>query len=427
QDGNPVTAPVPAQRHQIANHLGSSSVELNENGALIAYEEYHPYGTTSFQAGRGAAEVSLKRYRYAGRERDEETGFSYHDARYCAPWLARWTSCDPLGIPPPGGTDRQPPKRGAADVATSLNLYLYVADHPTSLVDPDGREPRSAAVMELVERAQQTTEAGTSAAAAAVGGFKASGLKSKSSSGKGGPGFFESIVAGLHAAGKWMREWLPGLIAAPLAGLVDVLAGAIRSIGGIFSGSGAKTLEGLKDMGLGLLSMTGFKEIAAEKWDTPIGTSGNFKGPKTLAGDIQKAEKVMEKMAPFGSSKDPAKNGMHAWHAATNAALANRMGPVGAPFLWLGGLIHETPLDELSFQAEQNAQGTVNHILDSTMDIVANTVGMLLGFLLPRKLAVRAAVFLGNHIPGPHDLDPTGTGAGGYTGNPVDAWGQYPH
>ena len=61
QHRNAVNGPVPLQRYQLANHLGSSSIELDKDGALIAYEEYHPYGTTSFQAGRSAAEVSLKR------------------------------------------------------------------------------------------------------------------------------------------------------------------------------------------------------------------------------------------------------------------------------------------------------------------------------------------------------------------------------
>jgi hypothetical protein len=224
-----------------------------------------------------------------------------------------------------------------------------------------------------------------------------------------------------------MRNWLPGLIAAPLAGLVDILGGATRAIGGIFSWKGDKVVEGLKDIGLGALSMIGLKEVVAEKWDTKIGTSMNFKGPKTLAGDITKAEGVVEEIAPRGSSNDPAKNGMHAWHAATNATIANRVGPVGSALLWLGGVIHESPIDWKSFKAEQSAQGTVNHILDSLTDIVANTFGSLLGLLLPKKVAIRGAAFLGNYIPGPGDPDPTGAGTGGYTGNPVDAWGQYPH
>ena len=84
-------------RYQFGNHLGSASLELDEQEQIISYEEYYPYGSTSYQAGRSAAEVSLKRYRYTGMERDEETGFSYHGARYYAPWLGRWVSCDPSG------------------------------------------------------------------------------------------------------------------------------------------------------------------------------------------------------------------------------------------------------------------------------------------------------------------------------------------
>ena len=49
-----VTGPVPLQRYQLGNHLGSASVELDADGALISYEEYHPHGTTAFR--RGAAQ-----------------------------------------------------------------------------------------------------------------------------------------------------------------------------------------------------------------------------------------------------------------------------------------------------------------------------------------------------------------------------------
>lgn len=123
QNGNAVNGPVPLQRYQLGNHLGSSSVELDKHGALIAYEEYHPYGTSSFQAGRSAAEVSLKRYRYTGKERDEESGFGYHIARYYAPWLARWTSSDPLGL------------------VDGPNLYRYARGSPLVFNDPQGTDP----------------------------------------------------------------------------------------------------------------------------------------------------------------------------------------------------------------------------------------------------------------------------------------------
>ncbi len=120
------TTPVvgaPLMRYQLGNHLGSATVELDGGGALIAYEEYHPFGTSSFQAGRSAAEVSLKRYRYTDKERDEETGFSYHGARYYAPWLGRWISADPAGL------------------VDGPNLYRYARNNPIKLNDPSGMDP----------------------------------------------------------------------------------------------------------------------------------------------------------------------------------------------------------------------------------------------------------------------------------------------
>jgi RHS repeat-associated protein len=112
----------PAQllRYQYANHLGSASLELDPAAAIISYEEFHPFGATAWQSGRSTAEVNLKRYRYTGKERDEESGFYYHGARYYAPWLARWTAADPIGI------------------GDGLNLYAYVSNNPIMLSDPGG-------------------------------------------------------------------------------------------------------------------------------------------------------------------------------------------------------------------------------------------------------------------------------------------------
>ncbi|MFN8484247.1 MAG: SpvB/TcaC N-terminal domain-containing protein [Anaerolineae bacterium] len=112
--------PARLTRYQFGNHLGSASLELDEQAKIISYEEYTPYGSTSYQAVRSQTETP-KRYRYTGKERDEETGFTYHGARYYAPWLGRWTSCDP---------------------ASHINLYSYCEDRPTILHDPDGRQER---------------------------------------------------------------------------------------------------------------------------------------------------------------------------------------------------------------------------------------------------------------------------------------------
>ncbi len=108
-------------RYQFDNTLGSSLLELDEDAAIISYEEYYPYGSTSWQAGRSAAETGRKRYRYTGKERDEETGLDYFGARYYASWLGRWTSCDPLGL------------------KDSLDLFEYSKSNPIQFRDPDGK------------------------------------------------------------------------------------------------------------------------------------------------------------------------------------------------------------------------------------------------------------------------------------------------
>lgn len=116
----PVGTPTPLIRYQLANHLGSSSLELDETAAIISYEEYYPFGGTSYQACCSITEVSQKRYRYTGKERDEETGFYYYGARYYAPWLGRWISCDPAGL------------------VDGSNVYRYVKNSPTNTTDPTG-------------------------------------------------------------------------------------------------------------------------------------------------------------------------------------------------------------------------------------------------------------------------------------------------
>jgi RHS repeat-associated protein len=66
-------------------------------------------------------DVSARRYRYVGLERDDETGLYAMGARYYAAWLGRWTSADPLGI----GAD-------------GPGVYNYTRGSPVVYVDPGG-------------------------------------------------------------------------------------------------------------------------------------------------------------------------------------------------------------------------------------------------------------------------------------------------
>ncbi|MEO6935532.1 MAG: RHS repeat-associated core domain-containing protein [Collimonas sp.] len=121
--GNHENDPSPFRliRYQISNHLGSSCLELDQQAQIISYEEYSPFGSTTYQAVRGQTD-SPKRYRYAGKERDEENGFTYYGARYCASWLARWINPDPAGM------------------VDGSNLYAYVRNNPLSYTDATGTE-----------------------------------------------------------------------------------------------------------------------------------------------------------------------------------------------------------------------------------------------------------------------------------------------
>ena len=55
---------------------------------------------------------------------------TYHDARYYAPWLGRWTNCDPLGL------------------ADGINLYQYARNNPVRFSDPGGQQSLDVPILE---------------------------------------------------------------------------------------------------------------------------------------------------------------------------------------------------------------------------------------------------------------------------------------
>lgn len=167
-------------RYQYINHLGTAGIETDDAGDIISYEEYYPFGCTSFQSGRSSAEVSLKRYRYTGKERDEESGFYYHGARYYAPWLGRWISPDP------------------AETADGHNLYIYVRNNPVNTHDPTGmwgwREV--AVITAVVVVGVAVTVATAGAAGPAIAGFAAGALGAGTTAATVATGVAVGAVAG---------------------------------------------------------------------------------------------------------------------------------------------------------------------------------------------------------------------------------------
>ncbi|THC91814.1 hypothetical protein EYZ11_008729 [Aspergillus tanneri] len=95
----------------------SENLELDDTCKVISYEEYSPYGSSTYQARITEAP---RKYRFARYQRDNESGLYLCGERYYAPWLGRWTSADPLGAV--GGP----------------NLYIYAGDDPVNFDDHQG-------------------------------------------------------------------------------------------------------------------------------------------------------------------------------------------------------------------------------------------------------------------------------------------------
>lgn len=104
----------PAVTYYLGDYLGSSNLVVDDTGSWTNREEYTPYGETSFGS------LARKRYRFTGKERDEESGFYYVGARYYMPWACRWLSCDPAGM------------------VDQVNLYNYVRRNPLRYKDSTG-------------------------------------------------------------------------------------------------------------------------------------------------------------------------------------------------------------------------------------------------------------------------------------------------
>ena len=109
----------PAVQFHLADHLGSSTVVVDDTGALVNREEFTPYGETSFGS------YARKRYRFTGKERDEESGLAYHGARYLD------------GRGRPGG--RAATRIGARRRGQPVPLRRLA--NPMSFSDPAGTQP----------------------------------------------------------------------------------------------------------------------------------------------------------------------------------------------------------------------------------------------------------------------------------------------
>ncbi len=156
----------PIQYH-LGDHLGSSAIVVSGNGAWINREEYFPYGETSLGS------YGRKRYRFTGKERDEESGMNYHGARYFALDLIRWISCDPIASNPlssqyialgnnpirkvdsTGNEDHDAPSNGGAVTSTANPSRRWVGNYKDETRPPTKPEEKTKAVFNVTPEHQK--------------------------------------------------------------------------------------------------------------------------------------------------------------------------------------------------------------------------------------------------------------------------------
>ncbi len=124
-----------------SDHIGSSSFITDRNGYASQHLQYLPFGEPNrplavssriplnhntfyeqlFVEQRSTANYYTP-YKFSGKEKDEETSYSYFGARYYMSDVSVWLSVDPLAEDAPGWTP-----------------YRYCFNNPIKLIDPDGR------------------------------------------------------------------------------------------------------------------------------------------------------------------------------------------------------------------------------------------------------------------------------------------------
>jgi RHS repeat-associated protein len=137
--------------YYFSDHLKTASVITDSLGNIKSESDYYPWGGELQFINNDS-----NHYKFTGKERDE-TGLDYFGARYYSNGLGRFITPDwaAKAIPVPYAEFGDP---------QSLNLYSYVRNVPTKLIDPDGHQSldaqRQAAVRDAWKQEQARVAAG---------------------------------------------------------------------------------------------------------------------------------------------------------------------------------------------------------------------------------------------------------------------------
>ena len=105
-----------------SDHLGTGTFLSDFEGNPYQFFLNLPFGETMAEQHSYSGEYT-NRYKFNGKELDEETGFYYYGARYYNPKFSIWLSVDPM-----------------AEKFPDWNPYNFCYNNPLRFVDANGRE-----------------------------------------------------------------------------------------------------------------------------------------------------------------------------------------------------------------------------------------------------------------------------------------------
>ncbi len=103
------------------DHLGNIRQTISQSGSIVAAQDYYCYGELIRSYNQG---LSNERYKFTGKESDNESNYDYFGARYYDSQIGRWLEVDPMRDKYPGWSS-----------------YNYVMDNPERNIDILGKWP----------------------------------------------------------------------------------------------------------------------------------------------------------------------------------------------------------------------------------------------------------------------------------------------
>jgi RHS repeat-associated protein len=113
--------------YYLTDHLGSTSVLLNRDGAVVEQIEYFPFGSSLVDTNESKSD-----YKYNAKLYENDLGLYYYGHRFYNSQIGRFISIDPLQDDIPSLIN------AVQNNSQYLNSYSYVNNNPVKYTDPDG-------------------------------------------------------------------------------------------------------------------------------------------------------------------------------------------------------------------------------------------------------------------------------------------------